>query len=452
VAKTKKMYVCTSCGADSSKWFGKCPQCGQWNTCSEIDVAPATRSLTKLQSATAPVPIRKIEHKSFMRIDTHFSEVNRVLGGGIVPASVILLAGDPGIGKSTLALQIALSLTGHKVLYVSGEESAEQIKLRADRIGIANDDCYVYSETLLENILRQTEEFSPDLVIVDSIQTIYTETVDSSASSVSQVRECASQLLRYAKQSGVPVVLIGHITKDGTIAGPKVLEHIVDVVLQFEGENNLSYRILRGVKNRFGATSEIGVFCMESGGLQEVLNPSEILVSHYTEPLSGVAIGVAVDGQRPYLIETQALASASAYGTPQRSSTGYDYKRMNILVAVLEKRMGFAMGQKDIFLNLAGGLKVSDPGLDLALAASIISSVMDIPIDDKMCFAGEIGLSGEVRPASVTQLRIAEAARLGFKSIVVSGYYKLTAKDKSGINIITINKIGEIGPKIFSKK
>jgi len=447
------MYVCTSCGADSPKWFGKCPECGQWNTCSEIDapVMSSSRSLTKLQSDTLPIQISRIEHKSLTRIDTHFSEVNRVLGGGIVPASVILLAGEPGIGKSTLALQIALALKGMKVLYVSGEESAEQIKIRADRIGVENEDCYVYSETQLENILRQVESFSPEMIVVDSIQTIYSELVDSSASSVSQIRECASRLLRYAKQSGVPVMLIGHITKDGMIAGPKVLEHIVDVVLQFEGENNLSYRILRGIKNRFGATSEIGVFNMEAGGLKEVQNPSDILVSHYSEPLSGVAIGVAVDGQRPYLIETQALASTSAYGTPQRSSTGYDYKRMSILIAVLEKRMGFAMGQKDVFLNLAGGLKVSDPGLDLALAAAIISSVMDIPIDEKMCFAGEIGLSGEVRPATITQHRIAEAARLGFSSIVISGYYNLSAKDKCGINIIQINKIGEIGPKVFSK-
>jgi len=411
----------------------------------------SSRSLTKLQSDTLPIQISRIEHKSLTRIDTHFSEVNRVLGGGIVPASVILLAGEPGIGKSTLALQIALALKGMKVLYVSGEESAEQIKIRADRIGIENEDCYVHSETQLENILRQVESFTPEMIVVDSIQTIYSELVDSSASSVSQIRECASRLLRYAKQSGVPVMLIGHITKDGMIAGPKVLEHIVDVVLQFEGENNLSYRILRGIKNRFGATSEIGVFNMEAGGLKEVQNPSDILVSHYSEPLSGVAIGVAVDGQRPYLIETQALASTSAYGTPQRSSTGYDYKRMSILIAVLEKRMGFAMGQKDVFLNLAGGLKVSDPGLDLALAAAIISSVMDIPIDEKMCFAGEIGLSGEVRPATITQHRIAEAARLGFSSIVISGYYNLSAKDKCGINIIQINKIGEIGPKVFSK-
>ena len=372
-----------------------------------------------------------------------------MLGGGLVSGSLILLGGEPGIGKSTLSLQIALAANSLKTLYVSGEESAEQIKMRATRIGIGNDDCLVYAETLLENIVAQIEEQRPDLVIIDSIQTIYTELLDSSAGSISQIRECAATLLKYAKSTGTSIFIIGHITKDGTIAGPKVLEHIVDVVLQFEGDSNNVYRILRAAKNRFGATFEIGVFEMLDSGLREVDNPSEILLTHYDEPLSGIAVGASADGIRPYLIEVQALVSGAAYGTPQRTATGFDTKRMSMLLAVLEKRLGMKMFQKDVFLNFAGGFKVADPGLDLAVVAAVISSYYDRPIAEGVCCAGEIGLSGEVRPAPRTEQRISEAARLGFKRIVVSGYLGKGAKRPKGIEVVTINSVDQLPRALF---
>ncbi len=393
--------------------------------------------------------MRDIERSSHRRLDLHNAEVNRVLGGGLVPGSLVLLGGEPGIGKSTLSLQLALTNHSLRTLYVSGEESAEQIGMRAERIGIGNDECYVYSETSLENILAQMAQYNPDVAVIDSIQTIYTETVDSSAGSVTQIRECAASLLKYAKTTGTSIFIIGHITKDGTIAGPKILEHIVDVVLQFEGDGNNIYRILRGIKNRFGATFEIGVFEMLDAGLRTVDNPSEILLSHYDEPLSGIAVGASVDGIRPYLIEVQALVGNAAYGTPQRTATGYDPRRMSMLLAVLEKRVGMKMFTKDVFLNFAGGFKVSDTGLDLAIMAAVVSSYYDRPIADGVCCAGEVGLSGEVRPAPRTEQRVSEAARLGFRRIVVSGFLRKGMKMPKGIEVVYINNIGELPRAVF---
>ena len=386
MAKVKRAYFCTSCGYETPKWLGKCPSCGEWNTISEHIVAKESSSVAaRVASVPKAIPrkVQDIEEQSTRRIDLGNQELNRVLGGGLVPGSLILLGGEPGIGKSTLSLQLALTNNGLTTLYVSGEESAEQIKMRASRIGINNEECTVFPETLLENIVAQIEEQHPDIVIIDSIQTIYTDLVESSAGSVTQIRECAATLLKVAKMSGTAIFIIGHITKDGTIAGPKILEHIVDVVLQFEGDNNNTYRILRGIKNRFGATYEIGVFEMRDSGLKGVENPSEILLSHYEEPLSGISVGAAVDGIRPYLIEVQALVSGAAYGTPQRSTTGFDQRRLNMLLAVLEKRVGMKMFQKDVFLNFAGGFKIADTGMDLAVVAAIISSYYDRPLMEK---------------------------------------------------------------------
>lgn len=457
MAKVKTAYFCSSCGGEASKWFGRCNICGEWSTCVEEVVSSATKaqaiglsSVSASGQRNVARAVQNIKQSDIPRIDLGSAEVNRVLGGGLVPGSLVLIGGEPGIGKSTLALQLALKLDNFRVLYVSGEESPEQIKMRADRIGVSNQECYIFSETSLESIILQATELTPQLLVVDSIQTLYSERVESSPGSISQVRECAALLLKFAKQSGVPVLIIGHITKEGTIAGPKVLEHIVDVVFQFDGDSNTAYRILRSIKNRFGATSEIGVFEMVQTGLREVENPSDILVSHYDEPLSGIAIGASIEGLRPYLIETQALVSTSAYGTPQRSATGYDYKRMGMLLAVLEKRLGFKLGQKDIFLNLAGGFKSSDTGLDLALVAAVISSGLDVAIDTGTCFAGEVGLSGEVRPASRTEQRVQEAARLGFERIVISSYArKSLVNPPKGIQIVYVSKVGELAKKIF---
>ena len=453
MAKVKKAYFCKECGYEAPKWMGRCPACGEWNTFTEEIVARESGSvpaaMTSALPRSTPQRVGEIRSNDRPRLDLGNAEVNRVLGGGLVPGSLVLLGGEPGIGKSTLSLQIALADNGLKTLYVSGEESAEQIKMRADRIGIGNDTCMVYSETLLENIMAQLEEQRPDLVIIDSIQTIYTDLVESSAGSVSQIRECAATLLKYAKGSGTSIFIIGHITKEGAIAGPKILEHIVDVVLQFEGDNNQVYRILRGIKNRFGATFEIGVFEMLDAGLRPVGNPSEILLTHYDAPLSGIAVGASVDGIRPYLIEVQALVSNAAYGTPQRTATGFDYKRMSMLLAVLEKRVGMKMYTKDVFLNFAGGFKVADPGLDLAIIAAVISSYYDRPIGEGICCAGEVGLSGEVRPAPRTEQRISEAARLGFRRIVVSGYLPKGAKRPKGIEVVAINSIDQLPRALF---
>lgn len=454
MAKVKKAYFCKNCGFETPKWLGRCPSCGEWNSFTEEIIA---RESGAVAASIANVPtsrpqrVADIKQSDRRRLDLGNAEVNRVLGGGLVPGSLVLLGGEPGIGKSTLSLQLALTDNGLRTLYVSGEESAEQIKLRAERIGVANEECLIYTETLLENIVTQIEEQHPDIVIVDSIQTIYTDLLDSSAGSVSQIRECAATLLKYAKGSGTSIFIIGHITKDGTIAGPKILEHIVDVVLQFEGDGNNIYRILRGIKNRFGATFEIGVFEMLENGLHEVANPSEILLSHYDEPLSGIAVGASVDGIRPYLIEVQALVSNAAYGTPQRNTTGYDPRRMNMLLAVLEKRVGMKMFTKDVFLNFAGGFKVADTGLDLAVAAAVISSYYDRPINEGVCCAGELGLSGEVRPAPRSEQRISEAARLGFRRIVVSGYLPKLSKNIKGIEIVRINNISQLPKALFTE-
>lgn len=396
-----------------------------------------------------PRKVQDIEEHATVRVDVGNAEVNRVLGGGMVPGSLILLGGEPGIGKSTLSLQLALTDNGLRTLYVSGEESAEQIKMRASRLGIHNQECTVFTETLLENIVTQIEELRPDVVIIDSIQTMSSDLVESSAGSVTQIRECASTLLKVAKTLGITIFIIGHITKDGSIAGPKILEHIVDVVLQFEGDGNHTYRILRGIKNRFGATYEIGVFEMRDTGLREVANPSEILLTHYDEPLAGTAVGAAVDGLRPYLIEVQALVSGAAYGTPQRSTTGFDQRRLNMLLAVLEKRVGMKMFQKDVFLNFAGGFKIADTGMDLAVVGAIVSSYYDRPLMEGVCSAGEIGLSGEVRPAPRTEQRIAEAARLGFKRIVVSSFVEKSVKRPKGIEVVFISNIAELPKALF---
>ena len=452
MAKVKRAYFCSDCGYETPKWLGKCPACGAWNTITEHVVA---RESSSIASRVASVPraeaqkVQDIEIGTTRRIDIGNKEVNRVLGGGLVPGSLILLGGEPGIGKSTLSLQLALADNGLKTLYVSGEESAEQIKMRANRIGIHNSECTVFTETLLENIVTQIEESHPQVVIIDSIQTISTDLVDSSPGSITQIRECAATLLKVAKSSGIAIFIIGHITKDGSIAGPKILEHIVDVVLQFEGDSNHTYRILRGLKNRFGATFEIGVFEMRDNGLGEVDNPSEILLTHYEEPLAGCAVGAAVDGLRPYLIEVQALVSNAAYGTPQRSTTGFDQRRLNMLLAVLEKRVGMKMFQKDVFLNFAGGFKISDTGMDLAVVGAIISSYYDRALMDGVCCAGEIGLSGEVRPAPRTEQRISEAARLGFKRIVISSFAQKNIKPVKGIEVVSISSIEQLPKALF---
>ena len=454
MAKVKKAYFCRECGFEAPKWLGKCPACGEWNTFAEEVIAkPSSASASVVANAPQSTPQRvsEIKPSTHQRLDMHNAEVNRVLGGGLVPGSLVLLGGEPGIGKSTLSLQLALTSHGLRTLYVSGEESAEQIGMRAERLGIGNEECYIYSETLLENILLQIEQQQPDVVVIDSIQTIFTNTIDSSAGSVSQIRECAASLLKYAKTTGTSIFIIGHITKDGTIAGPKILEHIVDVVLQFEGDGNNIYRILRGIKNRFGATFEIGVFEMLDNGLRAVENPSEILLSHYEEPLSGIAVGASVDGVRPYLIEVQALVTNAAYGTPQRNATGYDSRRMSMLLAVLEKRVGMKMYQKDVFLNFAGGFRVADTGLDLSIVAAVVSSYYDRAILDGICCAGEVGLSGEVRPAPRSEQRISEAARLGFRKIIVSGFLRKNIKTPKGIEVVYINNIGELPPAIFTE-
>ncbi len=453
MAKIIKAYFCKECGYEAAKWLGRCPSCSAWNSFTEEIISK--ESTNSIASSVANIPTSKpqrvedIQESNYQRLDLGDSEMNRVLGGGMVPGSLILLGGEPGIGKSTLSLQLALQNKGLKTLYVSGEESAEQIKMRATRIGVGESECLIYTETLLENIVSQIEHIRPNLVVIDSIQTIYTSLIDSSAGSVSQIRECASTLLKYAKGTNTSVIIIGHITKDGTIAGPKILEHIVDVVLQFEGDGNNIYRILRGIKNRFGATFEIGVFEMLSAGLKAVENPSEILLSHYDVPLSGIAVGASVDGIRPYLIEVQALVSNAVYGTPQRNTTGFDMKRLTMLVAVMEKRIGMKMFQKDLFLNFAGGFKVSDPGLDLSIIAAVVSSYYDRALGDGVCCAGEVGLSGEVRPAARSDQRISEAARLGFKRIIVSSYLPESVRSSSAIEILSIQSVDQLPKALF---
>ena len=428
MAKNKTVYVCSNCGADSPKWQGRCPSCGEWNTFVE-EVVPQTSSSSSRHLSFSPEQknrislqaLRDIQAEDEPRIDMLDAELNRVLGGGLVKGSLVLIGGEPGIGKSTLVLQTILKLKALKVLYVSGEESYKQLKLRADRLAGTDSDCQILCETNLEQILLQASKVQPDLMIIDSIQTIYTESIESSIGSVSQVRECSVAILKYAKEHGVPVLLIGHINKEGSIAGPKVLEHIVDTVLLFEGDQHYMYRILRSIKNRFGSTSELGIYEMCSTGLREVNNPSELLLTQDYDGLSGVAIAAAIEGVRPFLIETQALVSSAVYGTPQRSSTGFDLRRMNMLLAVLEKRAGFKLMQKDVFLNIAGGLKVNDPAIDLAVICSILSSNLDMSIEPGVCMAGEVGLSGEIRPVNRIEQRVREAEKLGFSRILIPG-------------------------------
>ncbi len=445
MAKDKIAYVCENCGQESAKWIGKCPACGQWNTFREIRIAndvgqqsarvaarevSATRRATNAGEAmrgngtytphSSALRLHDIPTAPEPRIDMNDSELNRVLGGGMVPGSIILLGGDPGIGKSTLTLQTVMRLNEKTVLYVSGEESAHQLRMRADRIeGATNHNVLILCETTIEKVFDQIRTCAPELIIIDSIQTMETQTVDSAPGSISQIRECASALLRFAKASAVPVILIGHITKEGSIAGPKILEHIVDAVIQFEGDRHGIYRILRSIKNRFGSTSELGIYEMQQNGLRPVSNPSELLLSDDREGMSGIAISSAVEGMRPFLVETQALVSSAAYGTPQRSATGFDQRRLNMLLAVLEKRVGFKLMAKDVFLNIAGGLKVTDMAMDLSVIAAVISSNLDMPIEDGWCMCGEVGLSGEVRPVSRIEQRIQEAEKLGFTHIIL---------------------------------
>ncbi|RUT77718.1 DNA repair protein RadA [Ancylomarina longa] len=452
-AKTKSAWFCQNCGVESPKWVGKCPSCGEWNSfVEEIVVKSKSTNLVGSRSKTKnkPLKISEISSSEEKRYDTKSLELNRVLGGGLVPGSLILIGGEPGIGKSTLALQIALHLKNYTTLYVSGEESAQQIKLRGNRINSDNENCLIVSETAMENIFSHIKNTDPDIVVIDSIQTLATENIDSGPGSVSQIRECTSQLLRFAKESSTPVILIGHITKDGSLAGPKILEHMVDTVLQFEGDQNHMYRILRSTKNRFGSTAEMGIYEMQHTGLREVSNPSELLLSQSDESLSGVAISASIEGMRPFLIEIQALVSSAAYGTPQRSSTGFDLRRMNMLLAVLEKRAGFRLSTKDVFLNIAGGIKVNDPAIDLAVIIAVLSSSTDIAIPKEVCFTGEIGLSGEIRPVNRIDQRIGEAEKLGFKQIFIpKNNSKGLDISKFKIKVHLVSKVGQVFQILF---
>ncbi len=483
MAKDKTMYVCDNCGQESAKWIGKCPACGQWNTFKEIKIADTRKKVAATTAAASAghqlrqnkvLKLSDISAHDDPRIDMHDEELNRVLGGGLVPGSIVLLGGEPGIGKSTLSLQTMLTISGTgsvnqaarplRVLYVSGEESAHQLKMRAERImqgslsanghtanGISIDNNFLLlCENSLEAIFDHIKEVQPELVVIDSIQTISTEDVESSAGSIAQVRECASSLLRFAKTSGVPVILIGHITKEGTLAGPKILEHIVDTVIQFEGDQHYMYRILRSIKNRFGSTSELGIYEMQQTGLRQVSNPSELLLTDNHDGLSGVAISSAIEGVRPFLVETQALVSSAAYGTPQRSATGFDQRRLNMLLAVLEKRVGFKLMQKDVFLNIAGGLRVTDMAMDLSVIAAVLSSNVDTPIEEGWCMAGEVGLSGEVRPVARIEQRISEAEKLGFQHIIIPKYNLSGLNQKKfKIELVPVRKVEEALRALF---
>ena len=446
--KTKSVWFCKACGNESPKWMGRCPACGEWNTMVEEAVVTGRKAGSRQAdvpgSGHKPMPLSDIDSAVESRISLNNGEVDRILGGGLVEGSLVLIGGEPGIGKSTLSLQIPLHCPDLKTLYVTGEESAKQVKLRAARIGGDDTNCMIYSETLMENIIAQAREIMPDLMIVDSVQTMFSQNVESSPGSVTQIKETAAMLLRFAKETGVPVILIGHITKEGSIAGPKILEHIVDVVLQFEGDNRGTYRLLRSIKNRFGSTSELAVFEMTGKGLREVSNPSEMLIPMHEEGLSGVAVSAMLDGTRPFLIEVQSLVSSAAYGTPQRSATGFDVRRLNMLLAVLEKRAGFKLGVKDVFLNMAGGLKVNDPACDLAVVSAVLSSNFDFAIAPDTCFCGEVGLSGEIRPVAQTERRIIEASRLGFRKIYISKFTNLEGLESLQKTDIQIMKVADV--------
>lgn len=456
MAKVKTTFFCNNCGAQFPKYQGKCTTCNEWNTLVEEVIekpkkpdwkaaAPAMAASPRTQAKA--IPLQEIDATEAPRLNTNNEEFNRVLGGGLVPGSVTLLGGEPGIGKSTLLLQMALNLP-YKTLYVSGEESAQQIKMRAQRINPTATQCLILTETKTQNIFRQVNEVNPDVLVIDSIQTLFTDHIESTPGSVSQIRETTGELIKYAKESGVPVILIGHITKEGSIAGPKILEHMVDTVLQFEGDRNYAYRILRALKNRFGSTHEIGIYEMLQAGLREVLNPSEILISNKGTSLSGTAIAATLEGMRPLMIEVQALVSTAVYGTPQRSATGYNVKRLNMILAVLEKRAGFQLGQKDVFLNITGGINVDDPAIDLAVVAAILSSNFDLEIPNNMCFAAEVGLAGEIRPVNRVDQRIAEADKLGFEKIMIATNNKTAIK--TGLNVVTLDRIEEVVKTLFS--
>lgn len=458
MAKIKKIFICSNCGATSPKWVGKCNSCLQWNTYQEEIITKTTQQEEKKKawkspsiskSGPRPVALPNIEAGKAKRLVTPDNELNRVLGGGIVTGSLVLIGGQPGIGKSTLMLQLALKVKA-KILYVSGEESEEQIKMRADRIGSPSSDCYVLTETNVTKILTHAQNLQPELVVIDSIQTLASPHIDSTPGSISQVRECSGELQRFAKESNIPVFIIGHINKDGAIAGPKLLEHIVDTVLQFEGDQHYTYRILRTIKNRFGSTDEMGIYEMQASGLREVSNPSELLLSQTEEELSGSGVAATMEGMRPMLIETQALVSTAVYGTPQRSATGFDLRRLSMLLAVLEKRCGFPFGQNDVFLNIAGGIRVDDPGIDLAILSALISSLEDVSIPKDVCFAGEVGLSGEIRAVTRIDQRIQEANKLGFQKIFISKYgTKGLDTERYDIEVVTIGKIEELYKALF---
>ena len=450
MSKKSSIFYCQNCGTSSSKWLGKCPACNQWNTFVEERTSKKESKKDGYVSNMKNTPklLNEISYSSENRIVTRDKELNRVLGGGIVPGSLILLGGDPGIGKSTLLLQFALSSKSKKILYVSGEESEKQIKMRAERVNKNSEHCYILTETSTNNIFQEIEKIQPDILIIDSIQTIHTSYLESAPGSVSQIKESTSELIKFAKETSTAVLLIGHINKDGAIAGPKVLEHMVDTVLQFEGDRNHVYRILRTIKNRFGSASELGVYEMSGNGLRQVTNPSEILITERDENTSGVAIAGTIEGARPLLVEIQSLVSSAVYGTPQRSTTGFDTRRMNMLLAVLEKRCGFRLGAKDVFLNITGGIKIDDTAIDLAVVCSILSSDQDVPLDNQICFAGEIGLSGEIRAVNRIDQRISEAEKLGYKKIIISKYNKFNSKDFN-IEIVKCGKIEEVFRLLF---
>ena len=451
MSKVKTSFFCQSCGTQHAQWQGQCNSCKQWNTLTEEVVEKPDKknwkSKNKAGKISKPLKINQIEISSESRINTGDAELNRVLGGGIIPGALMLLGGEPGIGKSTLLLQIAITV-GCKVLYVSGEESQRQIKIRSDRMDASSDQCYVLSETKTQNIFSQIENLAPELVVIDSVQTLHTDYIDSSPGSVSQIKECTAEFIKFAKETHVPVFLVGHITKDGQIAGPKILEHMVDVVLHFEGDRNHIYRILRTQKNRFGATSEIGIYEMQSKGLRAVSNPSELLISEKDEKLSGHAIAATIEGIRPLMIEIQALVSTAVYGTPQRTTTGYNTKRLNMLLAVLEKRAGFALGSKDVFINITGGISIADPAIDLAVIVAILSSYHDLDVSENFCFAAEVGLSGEIRPVPKTEQRIQEASKLGFETIVISKFAKI-GKQNESIKVLAVSKIEALITALF---